>query len=255
MRKLFLICLVVCFSAAMINCGSGTLSSEQAKELLVKEINDILDPIKTQAKENLSEEEIKEAEAKIAKFMEGITVTGVRQEEKAFIAKVEVKAGKDTFPIELKFNKYDSGWQIDEVKGPDNQWVTKEKVVNTAKSNLAGALFAGKFNATMADMKSFAMAIESYITDYYEAPQVETLAELKEKLEPFYIKTLPMKDGWGNEFIYKHGTDDAKDTYFIGSGGSDGKFEGFEQTGTYTDRKGKDIIFTNGEFVYSPELK
>ena len=45
MKKLFLICLVICFSLSMINCGSGTLTSEKARELMVKEMKRTVDPL------------------------------------------------------------------------------------------------------------------------------------------------------------------------------------------------------------------
>jgi general secretion pathway protein G len=125
--------------------------------------------------------------------------------------------------------------------------------------NLSVALQKGKQKATMGDMKSIGMAIESYITDNYFAPEGNSLAEIKDKLEPFYIKTLPLKDGWGNDFLYKHGTGDQKDTYAVASPGKDGVFNGWEQTGYYIvttmEGFGNDFIFANGMFTYSPRVK
>lgn len=125
--------------------------------------------------------------------------------------------------------------------------------------NLTVALQKGKQKATMGDMKTIGNAIESYITDYYSAPEGNSLAEIKDKLEPFYIKTLPLKDGWGNDFLYKHGTGEQKDTYSIASPGKDGVFNGWEQTGFYIvttiEEFGNDFIFTNGNFTYSPKVK
>lgn len=128
-----------------------------------------------------------------------------------------------------------------------------------AVPNLMVATQKGKQKATMGDMKTAAMAIESYITDHYEAPPGKTLAEIKNKLEPFYIKRLPLKDGWGSDFHYYHGTGDKKDEYGIGSGGKDGVFNGWDQTGFYivTRMAGfeNDIIFSNGTFTYGPKVK
>jgi hypothetical protein len=113
--------------------------------------------------------------------------------------------------------------------------------------------------ATMGDMKSFAMAVETYMLDNGFAPQVGTMAELKKLLEPFYIKKLPLKDGWGFEYHYTHGVAEQQDTYSIGSGGKDGVFEGFDQTGFYDvigeQDFAQDIIISNGDFVYGPRIK
>ncbi len=132
-------------------------------------------------------------------------------------------------------------------------------VAAIAIPNLLTALPKGKQKATMGDMKSAAMAIESYITDNYKAPEAKSFAELNSILSPFYIKVLPLKDGWGNDFHYYHGTGDKQDEYAIGSGGKDGVFNGWDQTGFYvvTTMNGfdNDIIFANGQFVYGPKVK
>jgi type II secretory pathway pseudopilin PulG len=132
-------------------------------------------------------------------------------------------------------------------------------VAAIAIPNLLTALQKGKQKSTMGDMKSAAMAIESYMTDLYKAPEAKTFAELNPILSPFYIKVLPLKDAWGNDFHYYHGTGDKKDEYAIGSGGRDGVFNGWEQGGFYwvTTMNGfdNDIIFANGQFVYGPKVK
>lgn len=124
-----------------------------------------------------------------------------------------------------------------------------------------------KAKATMSDMKSIGYAIESHIVDHYKAPEGKNLEELKEKLVPFHTKILPVKDAWGNNYIYWHGTGkENQDLYRIASAGSDGIFEGwdkFDLTGdnqTFYDARTmedfkKDIIFTFGMFVYAPKLR
>lgn len=123
--------------------------------------------------------------------------------------------------------------------------------------NLTTAAQKGKQKATMGDMKSISVAIESYVTDNYEIPPGESLAEMQEKLSPFYIKTLPLKDAWGFDFHIKRGAN--KDAYFIGSGGKDGVFNGWNQTGFYyvtqTSGFNNDIILADGMFVYGPKVK
>jgi general secretion pathway protein G len=132
-------------------------------------------------------------------------------------------------------------------------------VAAIAVPNLLVAIQNGKQKATMYDLKSISMAIESYITDHYEAPQGKTLAEIQDKLQPFYIKVLPLKDGWGNDFLYTHGTGNKKDEYAVASPGRDGVFDGWQQTGSYIVTQmgqfGYDIIISNGTFTYGPKVK
>ena len=132
-------------------------------------------------------------------------------------------------------------------------------VAAIAVPNLLTALQNGKQKATMGDLKSISMAIASYITDHYEAPQGKTLAEIQDKLQPFYIKVLPLKDAWGNDFLYTHGTGGKKDEYAVASPGRDGVFDGWEQTGSYiVTQMGQfdyDIIISNGTFTYGPMVK
>ena len=136
-----------------------------------------------------------------------------------------------------------------------------EEADNEAVSN--GVILKGKFKATMGDMKSLGSAIESYITDWAFAPQVESIEELNASwFVPFYIKVLPTEDAWGNSFLYKHGIpvegsgDDYKgDIYAIASAGSDGRFEGFDQEGEYVDWENEDIIYSNGIFTYIPKIE
>ncbi len=261
MKKLFSICLVIFFSLIVVNCGSSDLTSEKAKDLINSEIDVIVNRVKEANKDQLDEETLKESVKKVAELKEKIKVEGVRKDGDSFIAKINVANGKTSDVVELKFNKYDSGWKIDELKIPSGNWVSKEEVLGTLEHNRKRVLFReffrDKIGATMGDMKSIGMAIESYITDNYFAPQVADLREMQQLLIPFHTKVLAQKDAWGNNFHYKHGDTgtDKQDFYWIGSGGSDGKFEGFDQTGTYEYEKGKDIIFHNGNFTYSPNIK
>ena len=121
-----------------------------------------------------------------------------------------------------------------------------------------------KMKITMGDMKTLGSAIESYITDWSFAPQVESIEDLSVAswFVPFYIKVLPTEDAWGNSFLYKHGIplegsgDDYEgDIYAIASTGSDGRFGGFDQKGGYIDWENEDIIYSNGVFTYSLKIE
>ena len=101
----------------------------------------------------------------------------------------------------------------------------------------------------MMDLKNIGLSVEAYIADNYECPNVTTIGELKAKLFPAYVKSMPQKDPWGNPYVYKYVD---KEKYFLGSGGSDGQFGGFEQKGTYNTYEGQDIIYSQGEFLLFP---
>lgn len=109
---------------------------------------------------------------------------------------------------------------------------------------------------TTGDLRSISNAIESYITDYEFPPEAKSITDLKSKLEPFYIKSLPLQDAWGNDFLYIHGQDRKKENYAIASPGKDGIFNGWNQQGFYPgntpDAINNDIIFVNGSLVYGP---
>lgn len=129
-------------------------------------------------------------------------------------------------------------------------------VAAIAIPNMLTAIQKGKQKATMGDMKMIGMAVEGYITDHGSAPEGETLEAIRSKLEPAYIKVLPLKDGWGNDFLYAHGTGEKNKDYAVGTGGKDGVFNGWAQEGTYYVNSmhefGNDIIFSNGNFTYGP---
>jgi Tfp pilus assembly protein PilE len=128
-----------------------------------------------------------------------------------------------------------------------------------AVPNYLTAMQKGKLKATLADMKALSMAIDAYIVDHKAAPAGNTLAEIKDKLAPKYIKEMPMKDAWGNDFQYTHGEAAKKAEYAVGSGGRDGVFNGWEQTENYIVSDihdfDKDLIIANGKFTYCPKMK
>lgn len=106
-----------------------------------------------------------------------------------------------------------------------------------------------RYVIAMKDLRSIGTAIESYITDEYATPKANSIEELGKILSPFHIRKMPVIDPWGNKYLYKKV---GKDEYFIASAGSDGIFEGFDQKGKYINTEGKDIIFSNGTYVYCP---
>lgn len=102
---------------------------------------------------------------------------------------------------------------------------------------------------TMADMRTLALAINSYATDHVFVPQVTGIAaDLRPYLEPTYLKVLPVQDGWRRRFTYQASGLD----YTLVSYGADG----VAQSGPYlgpTTHYDADIALVNGVFVQWPE--
>jgi hypothetical protein len=122
---------------------------------------------------------------------------------------------------------------------------------------------------TMADMRAVSTAAESWAVDHDDDlyPPSQTWAELQKELEPTYLKAMPMKDGWGNEFAYVVSED--RKHYRVISAGSDNAFDWDSRRIAVkeppkdgappeadrvklSDRLQDDIIFADGAFVQAP---
>ncbi|MCG2659185.1 MAG: type II secretion system protein GspG [Kiritimatiellae bacterium] len=115
----------------------------------------------------------------------------------------------------------------------------------------------------MGDLKTIGSAIESYVTDWSFAPQLATFVTVAAGaawFEPFYIKIVPKKDGWGNTFMYVFQT--GGDQYSVSSGG-----RGIQATELTVPTPDKlydctalsdfnlDICYSNGLFTCGPVVK
>jgi type II secretion system protein G len=138
--------------------------------------------------------------------------------------------------------------------------------------NLLTAMQRSKQKRTMADMRSIATAWEARATDmnrYNAAGALSSLAtasvdvsdDLAVSLTPTYIKSLPQKDGWSNnyEFLTEAAmgeTGTPANVYVIWSPGKNGAFEASspaDADGGATTDFNADIIYSNGSFVQYPE--
>jgi general secretion pathway protein G len=130
-------------------------------------------------------------------------------------------------------------------------------VAAIAIPNILTAVQKGKQKATMGDLKSIGTAVQAYVVDKGKAPQGSSLAEIRSQLEPFYIKQLPLKDAWGNDFFYRSGPTEAD--FAIASAGKDGVFKGWNQRGFYLvtsiNQFANDIIFESGQFTFGPKVR
>ena len=114
--------------------------------------------------------------------------------------------------------------------------------------NLLNAIDRGKQKRTMADMRSIGTAIESYSVDFSHYPAATTLGVLAGVLEPVYIKKMPQKDGWRNDFSVDSVADTGYTVESFAKGGADNTdING--QTQNFSD----DIVFVDGQFVSWPE--
>lgn len=242
MKKILLVVLVIVFSLIFSNCGKK-LTAPEAKDVIVQKFDAYI--VKT---ESLSENEKKS----IKKIAQSVGVGEVKSEDNNFVANVSMEVEGSTVKTEMKFSYYDGEWHVDEIQFPAGEW----KPSNEALEEIRIALLKGKQKVTMGDMKALGTAVESYMTDWGFVPQVDSAEKLNAPwFTPFYIKTVPVKDAFGYTFLYQA----KQDLYSIGSGGRDGKFNGFEQSGVYIvtsiDGFSNDIIFSNGMFTYGPKMK
>ena len=132
--------------------------------------------------------------------------------------------------------------------------------------NLLTAMQRSKQKRTMADLRTIATAWEARATDvnrYNAAGNLSLPASgagesnLAANLSPTYVKTFPIKDGWGNPWGFYidqgWGTATAAQVYAIVSGGKDGAIQNTAEPGGATTNFDCDIVYSNGTFGQYPE--
>ena len=121
-----------------------------------------------------------------------------------------------------------------------------EIIAAIAIPNLLNAIDRGKQKRTMADMRSIGTAVESYAVDTNKYPIATTNTALQATVQPIYIKNMPLKDGWSNDFAVTSTTTE----YTVYSTGKDGSGSTCTAgtTGTFDD----EICFVNGQFARYP---
>jgi type II secretion system protein G len=129
--------------------------------------------------------------------------------------------------------------------------------------NLLTAIQRSKQKRTMADMRAVALAWEERATDVntysaagagltWPAAVADGVDALAPKLEPTYMRRVPLLDGWGHKFAA--GTDASGHSYSIESYGKDGLNETETQgAAILTHQFNNDIIYSDGTFVKYPE--
>ncbi len=136
-------------------------------------------------------------------------------------------------------------------------------VVAIAIVNYLNAIERARQRRSMADMRGISTAIEAYAADFDRYPPAsafvlptglnlptENLLVVQGYLQPTYIRTLPLVDGWNSWFTYGSGASRAD--YVLRSSGKGGVPQTaplYEVTTDFRD----DIILVNGRFVQWPE--
>ncbi|MFC2146210.1 hypothetical protein ACFLRT_02490 [Acidobacteriota bacterium] len=251
MKKVFVLVILAGFAYFLFFYqGSEKLTKEKTEEIIAKDVVILLKKIVEYNLGSLPHEFLKWLEDSIAEMKKLFEIKKFEQENGYFVAKSEMKIIDETINIDIKLSRHETGWKIDEIKMPDGNWISVKTPIHPFGSSNDPASLSKKIKATMALLKKIGVAIEYYIVDNSKAPQVESVEELKRVLHI----ALPTNDPWGNDLYYFHGTGLDQHLYAIGSAGSDGVFEGFNQEGEYSDYRGKDIIFSNGVFILRPHF-
>jgi len=153
----------------------------------------------------------------------GVMSYGKSREEA--ITKVEALA------LRVLADRLDHGEEIPEINNVFAIPASEQPKIELLKKELENKeLFIKKMTA-MTEMKTIGNAVESYITDNYTAPQATTMEELRQQLEPLYIKELPLNDPWGKPYQYRPSPTDES-----------------EYTITCTGNENK-IVYANGNFI------
>ncbi|MHB0968825.1 MAG: prepilin-type N-terminal cleavage/methylation domain-containing protein [Thermoanaerobaculia bacterium] len=132
--------------------------------------------------------------------------------------------------------------------------------------NLLTAMQRSKQKRTMTDMRAIATAWEARATDYnkYNAAGYQTLASeialtgnlgIQNHLTPTYMRTMPIRDGWQNNFHFysdqQVNATTAAQRYQIVSYGKNGTAD--TGSANATTNFDCDLVYENGAFVVFPE--
>ncbi len=131
--------------------------------------------------------------------------------------------------------------------------------------NLIMVMQRSKQRRTMADMRAIAAAWEARNADvgrYNAAGGVDgvdvqaQILDVEGVLEPTYIKHMPTRDGWNNDYAFFTDVDFTGNTgaqkYAIISGGHDGFISSGILTGPFSNYD-CDIVYSQGSFLSYPD--
>ncbi len=123
-------------------------------------------------------------------------------------------------------------------------------IAAVAIPNLLNAVDKSKQKRTMSDLRTVSAAVEAYATDTAEYPlNINTWTGLKPVIDPYFIRTPPDGDGWGNAWDASTAADGS--TYTLSSFGKDDLLG--PRVGGRTGDFNCDIVYTSGHFFQWPE--
>jgi len=176
--------------------------------------------------------------------------------------------------ISSKMRKYDKGWQIDLIQDESGKWMPAETIINL----IAQQRKNDNQIIAMKDIIIISTAIVDYITDNGITPTQDGIydenSEIHNALVPFYLKSFPSKDPWGNNYLIycgkagngKYGiTECVSDDFVVVSYGKDGEKESWEfiaynpDAGIFVvntdDDYDKDLVMWNGSWIRAPRTR
>jgi type II secretion system protein G len=113
--------------------------------------------------------------------------------------------------------------------------------------NLLNAVDKSKQRRTMSDLRSIGTAIESYAVDNTTYPNANAVATIKAVIDPIFIDTIPLVDGWANAIQ----VDSTTTAYTVYSQGKDAA--GTTCSAGLTSMFNDQICFVNGRFQRYPD--
>lgn len=136
-------------------------------------------------------------------------------------------------------------------------------IVAIAVVNYRNAIERARQRRSMADMRGLATAVEAYAADFDRYPPASAfvlppglslpngnLVVTQNYLQPTYLRTVPLADGWNSWFTY--GTTSARTDYVLRTAAQGGVRQTDPLYGPTTDFR-DDIVLVNGQFVQWPD--
>jgi hypothetical protein len=186
-------------------------------------------------------------------------IIGISQESQS-LALVKFSISEKTLNVRLR--KYDNGWKLEEIQNEMGLWIPAATLTNAMDDST-------KIRTAQKEISTIATALADYITDKAMPPAIsgayDENSTFYKSLSPMYIKILPVKDPWGNNYLVYCGTTinghygitgSASDDFMVVSLGKDGTVEMWEynpstpEAGLYTEKDAtKDLVNFNGSFI------
>jgi hypothetical protein len=162
-------------------------------------------------------------------------VLGIRAvNDSEAVARIALTGGARDLEINVAFELFDTGWRPGDVEMAGRSFPFSE---------LLDATGQGMQLSTMASMRNVATANGTMRVDV--GNYADALIELEMN---GYMTTVPLRDAWGNAFVYTRGNE----TYTITSLGSDGQ-AGPAPPATWINAPFEpDIVLRDGQFVQAP---